>query len=182
MRLGDVWWTFMLRGAFAGALGICALVWPTVSVEILIRLVGLYCLVDGAVGLVGALRTSDRPYLLQAIFGVVVGLVLLFWPGATARVLLMVFGAWALITGISQIVAARALPAEDPERGLRTTLGGIAAVVGLVLLFWPGTGIVTISWAIAIAALTVAAILIFLALRLKRLGAALRERDWSPPE
>ena len=50
-----------------------------------------------------------------------------------------------------------------------TTMGGAVAVVGLILLIWPGTGVVAISWIIALAALTLAALLIFLALRLKRL-------------
>jgi uncharacterized membrane protein HdeD (DUF308 family) len=166
-RLGDVWWTFMLRGLLAAALGLCALIWPTLSLEILLRLVGIYCLADGVAGLVGAIRSGERPSLLQAVFGIFVGLVLLVWPGASTRLLLMVFGAWALVTGISQMIAARSL---DPEhRGPRTAIGVIAAVVGLVLLLWPGTGIVTISWVIALAALILAALLIFLALRLKGL-------------
>jgi hypothetical protein len=37
------------------------------------------------------------------------------------------------------------------------------------LLIWPGTGVVAISWIISLAALMLAALLIFLALRLKRL-------------
>jgi hypothetical protein len=28
-NLGDIWWAFMLRGVFAGVLGVCALIWPT---------------------------------------------------------------------------------------------------------------------------------------------------------
>jgi uncharacterized membrane protein HdeD (DUF308 family) len=113
-RLGDVWWAFMLRGVFAGALGICALVWPTLSLTILIRLIGIYCLVDGLAGLVGALRAADRgAYLLQALVSLVVGGVLLFWPGTSMRTLLMVFGAWALFTGVSQILAVRQAEAED---------------------------------------------------------------------
>lgn len=174
-RLGDVWWTFMLRGLLAAALGLCALIWPTLSLEILLRLVGIYCLADGVAGLVGALRSGERPSLLQAVFGIAVGLVLLFWPGATTRLLLMVFGAWALVTGISQVIAARSLDAEQ-DRGPRTTIGVIVAVVGLVLLLWPGTGIVTLSWVIALAALILAALLIFLALRFKGLKTRLDAR------
>ena len=59
-KLGDIWWAFMLRGAFAGVLGIFALIWPTPTFTILTRMVGLYCLADGLSGLVGALRASDR--------------------------------------------------------------------------------------------------------------------------
>src|ERR1700687_5803248 len=169
-KLGDIWWAFMLRGVFAGVLGICALIWPTLSFTMLTRMVGLYCLADGLPGLVGALRASDRgTYLLQAVVSLAVGGVLLFLPSASARTLLMVFGGWALFTGISNILAARRANVEDTDRRLTTTMGGAVAVVGLVLLIWPGTGVVAISWLIAIAALILAALLIFLPLRLKRL-------------
>jgi len=169
-KLGDIWWAFMLRGVFAGVLGICSLIWPTLTFTILTRMVGLYCLADSLPGLVGALRASDRgTYLLQAVVSLAVGGFLLFWPGTSARTLLMVFGGWALLTGVSQILAVRRASVEDTARGLTTTMGGAVAVIGLVLLIWPGTGVVAISWIIALAALLLAALLIFLALRLKRL-------------
>ena len=62
--------------------------------------------------------------------------------------LLMVFGGWALFTGVSHILAGRRANVDDTDRGLMTTMGGAVAVVGLVLLIWPGTGVVTISWII----------------------------------
>jgi uncharacterized membrane protein HdeD (DUF308 family) len=169
-RLGDMWWAFMLRGVFAAVLGLCALIWPSVSLALLIALVGLYCLADGVAGLLGAWRAAERgPNLLQALLGIAVGAILLLWPGASIRVLLVVFGVWALFTGVSQIVAARREHLESNERGVMTTTGGIAAALGLILIVWPGTGVVAISWVIAVVALLLAALLIFLALRLKRL-------------
>ncbi len=89
----------------------------------------------------------------------------------------MVFGAWALFTGVSQIVAARRANVDDTDRGLMTSIGGTVAVIGLVLLIWPGGGVVAISWFIAFAALLFAALLIFLALRLKRLQQRIDSRD-----
>jgi uncharacterized membrane protein HdeD (DUF308 family) len=169
-KLGDIWWAFMLRGVFAGVLGICALIWPTLTFTILTRMVGLYCLADSLPGLVGALRASDRgTYLLQAVVSLAVGGFLLFWPSTSARTLLMVFGGWALSIGVSHILAARRANVEDTDRGPMTTMGAMVTVVGLVLLIWPGTGVVAISWIIALAALLFAALLIFVALRLKRL-------------
>ena len=107
-KLGDIWWAFMLRGLFAGVLGIFALIWPTPTLTILTRMIGLYCLADGLPGLVGVLRTSDRgTYLLQAVVSLVVGGFLLFWPSTSVRTLLRVFGGWALFTGGSNILAAR---------------------------------------------------------------------------
>ena len=93
----------------------------------------------------------------------------------------MFFGAWALFTGISQIIAARRADADFTERSPMTTVGRILAVIGLVLIVWPGTGVVTISWVIAIALLLIAGLLIFLALRLKRLKERVAKLTVSKP-
>lgn len=50
--------------------------------------VGIYCLVDGAAGLVGALRHPElREYLAQALIVLGIGAVLVFWPETTVRTL-----------------------------------------------------------------------------------------------
>jgi uncharacterized membrane protein HdeD (DUF308 family) len=175
-KVGNIWWWFMLRGVLAALLGICALVWPTASFTILTRIVGIYCLVDGLSGLAGVLGLSERgTYLLQVVADLVAGGILLFWPGTSARTLLMVFGAWALFTGISHVIGSRKAKVEETDRKLITGMGGAVAVVGLILLIWPGTGVVAISWVIALAALLLAALLIFLALRLRQLKMRLDE-------
>jgi hypothetical protein len=35
-KLGDIWRAFMLHGAFAWVLGICALVWPTPHLRVIV--------------------------------------------------------------------------------------------------------------------------------------------------
>ena len=178
-RLGNVWWAFMVRGLLAGVLGIVALFWPSGSLDLLIRIVGVYCLADGAAALFGALRAAERgPLLSQALVALAIGLILLLWPGATVRVLLMVFGIFALITGISQILAARQIGAEGSDSGFMT-IGVVTAAVGLILVLWPSTGVVAISWLIALVALSIAAFLIFLAIRLKRVKERLDARSFG---
>jgi uncharacterized membrane protein HdeD (DUF308 family) len=171
-KLGSIWWSFLLRGIFAIALGIFALFWPALSLSILVLAVGLYCVADGAAGLVGVLRYPElRENLVQALIVLGIGVVLVFWPGATLRSLLLLLGAVALIAGIVQILTARRMSADDPERGAVMTIGIIAATVGLVLVFWPGSGVTVISWVIGIAAILIGALLIYLGSRFKRLGA-----------
>jgi uncharacterized membrane protein HdeD (DUF308 family) len=171
-KLGSIWWSFLLRGIFAVALGIFALFWPTLSLSILAFAVGLYCVADGAVGLFGALRYPElREYLVQALVVLGIGAVLIIWPGATLRIVLLFLGVAALLAGIGQILTARQMVADDPERGVVMTIGIAAAIVGLVLVFWPGSGIVVISWVIGIAAILIGALLIYLGSRFKRLEA-----------
>ena len=66
-------------------------------------------------------------------------------------------------------MAARRASVDDAARGLMTGIGATVAVIGLVLLIWPGSGVVAISWVIAFGALLFSALMIFLGLRLKRL-------------
>ena len=135
-KLGSVWWSFLLRGLFAIALGIFAVFWPGLSLSVLVLAVGIYCIADGAAGLIGALRHPElREYLAQALIVLGIGAVLVFWPGASLRTLLVLLGAAALIVGIGQILTARRLPADDPERSAMMTIGIAAAVVGAFLIY-----------------------------------------------
>ena len=167
-RLGDVWWAFLVRGILAAGLGIVALFWPKATLALLIRLVGIFVLLDGIVGLVGALRAGNiGTYLVPGLVTVAVGVILLFWPDVTGRWLLIVLGVWALFQGTVLFLAGRQADSNDPDRGPTIAMGSVAAVTGLILVIWPGTGVVTISWIIAIVALLVGAFFIFLAMRLR---------------
>ena len=169
---GQIWWVFMLRGVLAAALGISALIWPTLTLEILVLFVGAYLIADGVMGLVVSFRRPGASGgLLQPVVSVVVGLVLVFWPSQSARTLFMVLGAGALFIGISYLVSARRYGAGGMDRQLMTTVGSIAGVLGVILLIWPGAAIVTVSWIIAVAALLLAAVLIFVGVRFKQLKA-----------
>jgi uncharacterized membrane protein HdeD (DUF308 family) len=170
-KLGDLWWWFLVRGALAGALGVAALVWPSASLGVLARLAGIYCLLDGVASLVAAVRGADAKATWPTTFaGLAAGAVLLFWPGLPLRGFLVAFGGWALFTGASQVRAARGRDADE-EGGATTTLGWLLAGFGLVLMLWPGTGVVAIAWVIALAALAIAGFLLFVAQRLRRLQA-----------
>jgi len=180
-RLGGLWWAMLVRGIIAVVVGFCALVWPSASIGLLVMLVGVFVLLDGVTGLIGALQNGLRgAHLVQAVLGIVIGLALLFWPTGSIRLLLVVFGVWFVLIGISQFWAARQNQIDGDDRSALSIIGGVIGVLGLILVFWPGTGVVAISWLIAFAALLLGAILIFLALRLRRLqqraGARLAER------
>lgn len=167
-----VWWIFMLRGVLAALLGICALFWPTLTLKILVLFVGAYLIADGVMTLVVAVRRrASRGRLFQPLVSLGVGLVLVFWPTASARTLFMVLGAAALFMGISYVISARRFGVDAMDRQLMTTAGVLASIVGVVLLVWPGAALVTVSWIIAAAALILAAVLIFLGLRFRELQA-----------
>lgn len=169
-RLGDVWWFLLIRGLLALALGIAALFWPQATLILLIRVIALFALADGVMGLLSVFRTRDLgTHLTPALVSIGVGVILLFWPDLTASLLLMILGLWALFQGAMLLLAGSRSETDDPDRMPAMVIGAGVAVVGLVLVLWPGTGVVTISWAIGIAALLIGGSLVYLALRLRRI-------------
>ncbi len=168
-KMGDIWWAFLIRGLIALALGVSALIWPKLTLGLLIRLIGIYALLDAAVGVVGGLRNRDmQSYLLPALVSLAVGAILLFWPGLTVKWLLVILGGFALLQGASLFFAGRGAESDDPNRGVLITTAAVLAAIGLVLILWPGAGAVTISWLVAVLAFVIGALLTFLALRLRR--------------
>lgn len=170
-RLSAVWWVYLLRGLLAAAIGLYALLSPTATVEALVRLIGILLLLDAASGLIGTIRSSDRgANLYTVLIGAAAGLVLLFWPAATARAALILFGAWLGIFGLGLIFVARKLGGADGRNTTIMTGGAIALLLGVVLILWPGVGTVTFSWMFGLTALLMGAVFLFLAIRLRRVA------------
>lgn len=171
--LKQMWWYLMVRGVIALTLGAFALFSPTMSLSVLIMVVGIFCAADGVITLLFAMRASElKEYLIQGAISLIIGLVLIFWPEGTLRILLILFGLWLVFIGISQILTARRLDVEDSNRALLMTLGILVAAIGGVLVFWPGSGIVVISWVIAFAALFYGIMSIYLGFRFRKLSKA----------
>lgn len=167
--MGDLWWTFLVRGILASIVCIAALFWPTASVALLLRLVGLFLLVDGAITFLGFRnRAGSGSGNLFAIASAAVGALLLLMPGTSARIAFLLIGLWALITGVTYLWQWRQMPDELDERSMTRNAGIIACAAGIVLVFWPGTGLVAIGWVIAIAAFVVALVSFLIAMRFKR--------------
>ena len=168
-KLGDIWWAFLLRGVFALALGVSALLWPRLTLGLLVRLIGVYALLDGVAGLSASFRDRElQLYLPPALVSMAVGVILLLWPGITIKGLLVLLGVFVLVQGAHLFLAGYRAGYADPNRRLLIMTGSVAAAVGLILIVWPEMGVVTISWLVAALALVIGAALTFLALRLRR--------------
>ena len=83
--------------------------------------------------------------------------------------MILIIAAWAIIGGISEIVAAILLRKEIRGEWL-LGLSGVASVLfGLIFLFWPGAGALALVWLIAFYAVLFGVLLISLGLRLRGL-------------
>ena len=135
---------------------------------------GAYALVDGIFAVFAGIASVDDfdrwwAVLLEGIVGIVIGLLTFFWPNITALVLLYFIAAWALITGIFEIVAAiqfrRVITGE-----WMLILGGLLSIIfGILLFVFPAAGAVSVVWMIGIYAIVFGISEIVFAFRLRGL-------------
>jgi uncharacterized membrane protein HdeD (DUF308 family) len=168
------WWMFAVRGVVAVIFGLLALIWPGQTLQALVLVFGAYALVDGIFAVIAGISARghfDRWWamLLEGLVGVVIGLLTFFWPNITALVLLYFIAAWALITGIFEIVAAIQLRRVITGEWM-LILGGLLSIIfGILLFVFPGAGTVSLVWMIGIYAIVFGISEIIFAFRLRGL-------------
>jgi uncharacterized membrane protein HdeD (DUF308 family) len=165
------WWALALRGALAVLFGVVAFVMPGLTLAVLVALFGAYALIDGILAIVAGVKAAEHherfgSLLWRGAVGVAAGLVAFILPAATAVVLTLLVGVWAMITGVLEIVAAVHLHRAHGE-WLLIASGVLSVVFGLMLVVAPGLGMLTLVWIIGSYAIVFGIIMLMLAFRLR---------------
>lgn len=170
-ELTKVWWAFLARGLAAIAFGVLALIWPSATFAVLAVLFGLYALVDGVFlgyKAISSWKARDDRWLLliEGLVGIGIGIMTFFAPRMTEIFLLFYIAAWGLATGVIEIVSAIRLRKEIAGE-FWWMLSGIASIVFAVLLMlFPGVGILGVIWLVSTYAIVFGVLLVILAFRL----------------
>jgi uncharacterized membrane protein HdeD (DUF308 family) len=169
------WWTFIIRGLVAVAFGVLAFLAPGWGIAVLVALFGAWALVDGVTGLVGGIRSRgrDRSWwlsILEGIVGIVAGVFAFLFPAAAAGALIFIIAAWAIVTGVFEIVAAIRLR-EQIKGEFWLGLAGVASILyGVVIYLFPAAGALSIVWLIGSFAIAFGVFLLILGWRLRRIN------------
>ncbi|MFL5626268.1 MAG: HdeD family acid-resistance protein [Ktedonobacteraceae bacterium] len=156
-------WMLILRAVISVIIGIVVLALPGLTLITLVYLLGAFILVDGIIAVVaGFLRPYGKwSFIVGGILAIIIGLMVFFWPGITAIVLLYLIAAWAIVSGIAALVTAFSLGAAIGQEWLLAIAGAILLLFGLFLLFRPGAGILSLLWLLG-AALIAYGVLLFI--------------------
>lgn len=170
--LSRYWWVLALRGLIAIVFGILALIWPALTLLTLIYLFGAYVLVDGIFAVITGIRSygeNERWWaaLLEGIAGIIIGILTFLWPEVTGLVLLYFIAAWAVVTGIFEIVAAIQMRRAITGEWLMILSGILSVVFGVALVIFPGPGALALTWLIGAYAIVFGILFIILAFRLR---------------
>jgi uncharacterized membrane protein HdeD (DUF308 family) len=167
------WWLLALRGVCAVIFGFLAFVWPGLTLRVIILIYGAYAFVQGVLLIIAAVTHKEGPglpwwaLLLEGLLGIAAGVICFVMPGIAAITLVFLVAGWAIMTGILQLIAAIRLRKEIEGEFWLGLTGVLSILFGLLLVFRPGIGLLTVTWLIGGYAVVFGIFLIALAFRLK---------------
>jgi uncharacterized membrane protein HdeD (DUF308 family) len=155
--IGNYRTMFLFRGIAAILFGIIALVWPNLTLTVLVLLFGIFAVISGITAVAAALRGRGLPgwglLLFEGILGILAGVVALVWPGITALAFLYLLAAWAIITGIMEFLAPLAFPMSVGRSALMVLAGVLSVVFGVLIAAQPSSGLLAVVWLIGVYAI-----------------------------
>ncbi len=170
------WWWILVRGLAAILFGIAAFAWPGLTIWALVILFAGYAIVDGASMIVFGRRLGNWFwYALAGLASMAAGVVAIAWPGITAMALLWVIAAWAILSGIFQIMAGMEIRKEVEGEWVLYVGGALAILFGLILFFRPGAGALSVIWLIGTFMILFGILQVVLAFKLKGLQGKVKE-------
>ena len=168
------WWIAAVRGVLAIVFGILALVWPDTTKLALVLLFGTFALIDGFSAIAAGIALAPRfrrwwALLLEGLTGIMIGVLTFFWPNVTGLVLLYFIAAWAVITGIFEIVAAIEFRNVVSKEWAMIFRGILSVLLGSLLFIFPSAGAVSIVWLIGMYAIAFGIMELIIAFHLRGL-------------
>lgn len=157
-------WALVARGVVAMIFGAVALLSPGIALATMVVAFGTFAIVDGLVALValGAkamgredmvgspvriVASTDTPWWLQLMIGIAgltAGIMAFSYPGLTALTLLSFIGAYAIVVGVAQFVAA--IQQRNVEgSGWLAVSGLVSMIFGALVFARPEAGALAVA-------------------------------------
>lgn len=176
----NYWWVFLLRGIGALIVGLAALFMPGVTAATLVVLLGIYLFIDGVLSAVAAISSRKEMsnwgwMLFSGVAGIVIGILTFYNPFATMIALFYLIASWIMIMGIVEIVVAVQIRKVIKGEGWYIASGIFTILLAIFILANPLVGAIMLVWLFGVYAVVVSIMLIWLSLRLRKLGKVLVE-------
>jgi uncharacterized membrane protein HdeD (DUF308 family) len=170
---GRSWIWSIVRGVLGVVFGLIALLAPIATAFALALVIGLFAIIDGIVDLVDAIRyrgsSGMAGRIVLGVVSILFGLAMLFWPGVSLEVLVVIVGIWAIVAGILQIVVSVGHRGVAQRGWVWGLVAGILTILfGVLVLFSPRSGLVTLIWILGIYAIMFGVALIVLGVQLRK--------------
>ena len=172
------WWVFLIIGILLLIGSIWIFRTPTESFINLAQIFSILILISGVFSIIFALTNKEKmdnwgAYLVGGILDVVVGFILLSYPGITLVVFSLFIGFWLMFRGFSTISTSLALKKEGATDWIWILLLGILVIIfALMSIVNPLIGASYLVFTLAFAIFLLGIANIFLSLQLRKVKTA----------
>jgi uncharacterized membrane protein HdeD (DUF308 family) len=148
-RIGRHWGLLVVFGVITVAAGICAVVWPGITLLAAAIVFGVQLIVAGAYRLVAAFASSEvtsGTRVLLALLGVlslIVGLYAVRHVLLTIIALALLLGIFWIVNGVIEIFTAGS-HREMHGRGWRVAMGILSIIAGVIVLSTPAISLLVL--------------------------------------
>jgi uncharacterized membrane protein HdeD (DUF308 family) len=154
----------LAAGALTVLIGLLVLAWPGATVRVIAWLFAVQLVVCGVLQLVSAFSADRGPggrvlFTLLGALSILVGLLCLREPLQTAVVLGLLIGAMWVVQGVVGVADAVG-GGQGAARGWAITSSALSVLGGVVVLVYPGTSLVVLTWLFGIVLLVLGVALI----------------------
>jgi uncharacterized membrane protein HdeD (DUF308 family) len=165
------WWIPVVRGVLSILFGILVFAFPNTAVTVFVYLFGAYMLIDGIAALAFAFDVNrGRGWLiLSGIAGIAAGILTFVYPSATAVALVYIVAAWAILSGIFEVIAALEWRQVLPDAWMLGLGGVLSIILGVLLFSSPSAGLLAWAYVIGIYAIGYGVLYIVAGFRIKSL-------------
>lgn len=143
-------WLLLLIGVLCVLVGAVLMTRPFQSLTVLLIVIAAGLILTGINELLHrSAATSTRIATAASIGWIVLGIVVLLWPGLSLRTLSLLAGLGLIASGLARIIPA--LHSEADQRLAAFLLGAASIILGLVALSWPDVTLLVIALTVGIA-------------------------------
>jgi uncharacterized membrane protein HdeD (DUF308 family) len=107
-------------------------------------------------------------FVVAGLIGIAAGIGTLIWPDITVIVLALWAGAWAVLTGASEIGAAIRLRKEMTGEWLLILVGALSVIAGLLIFLRPDIGALALAQLLGVYGLIAGVLLLIAGWRVRR--------------
>jgi uncharacterized membrane protein HdeD (DUF308 family) len=171
-RIGRHWGLLVVFGVITVAAGLCAVVWPGITLLAAAIVFGVQLVVAGVYRLVGAFASPDvagGTRVLLALLGVlslIIGLYAVRHVLLTIIALALLLGIFWIVNGVIEIFTAGS-HREMHGRGWRVAMGVLSIIAGIIVLATPAISLVVLVVVLSIWLIMFGVLEVSLGLRLR---------------
>lgn len=141
------WWFLLITGILFILFGTLITFYPKEALLKMMFLFGLVFLLCGIIIMSLALMNKKKEKSWQGLMvfaavDILLGLFFMIFQSLALKLLVYLIGIWAILVGIFQFIHYFQLPGEMRKRSVSPYIGGVAVILGTIMLLAPtGTGV-----------------------------------------